>query len=141
MANEVNITINAKDLASKRVKKVGAALVAVGAAGILALGSAAKSAANFEKGMREVNTLVNLSEDSMGVDAVEATSALYQTISASVAPTEAIEFLDTAMRAAVGGVTDTETAVDGLTTVINAFGMDTSEAGRVADVMFTTVKR
>lgn len=154
MANEVNITINAKDLASKRIKKVGAAFLAVGAAGAIALGTAAKSAADFEKGMREVNTLVGMSEDSlkslseqtlllsstMGIEAVDSTKALYQAISASVPPAEAIEFLGTAMRAAVGGVTDAETSVDALTTVINAFGMEASEAENVADLLFTTVK-
>ena len=98
------------------IRNTGLALVGMGAAAGLALGSAVKSAASFEKGMTEVNTLVNLSKDdikalsdetlalsgAMGIDAVEATKALYQTISASVPPAEAIGFLETAMRAAIG---------------------------------------
>jgi TP901 family phage tail tape measure protein len=37
-------------------------------------------------------------------------------------------------------VTDVDTAVDGLTTTINAFGLDIGEAGNVADSMFAAVK-
>jgi len=52
----------------------------------------------------------------------------------------AIEFLTVATKAAIGGVTDTATAVDGLTTVINAFKLPIEDAQKVADIMFTTVK-
>jgi len=76
----------------------------------------------------------------MGVDAVESAKALYQAISAGVPKENVIDFLKIATEAAIGGVTDTETAVDGLTTVINAFKLPMSDAQRVADVMFTTVK-
>jgi TP901 family phage tail tape measure protein len=48
--------------------------------------------------------------------------------------------LEVAAKASIGGVTDLETAVDGLTTILNAFGMESSEVGRVADVMFATVR-
>jgi len=123
------------------------AVVAVG-------GASLKMAADFDSAMREVNTMMLLSEEDfagfskevrglaadMGVDAVEAANALYQAISAGVPKDNAIDFLRIATVAAIGGVTDTETAVDGLSTVINAFKMPWSDAQEVADAMFTTVK-
>ena len=51
----------------KAIAATSVALLGVGAAGGLALASAAKAAANFEQGMREVNTLVNLSESMTGL--------------------------------------------------------------------------
>jgi TP901 family phage tail tape measure protein len=113
-----------------------------------------KMAADFESAMREVNTMLLLNEDEfkglsddvqqlakdMGVSATDSAKALYQAISAGVPKENAIEFLTVATKAAIGGVTDTATAVDGLTTVMNAFKIPVGEAERVADLMFITVK-
>jgi TP901 family phage tail tape measure protein len=68
------------------------------------------------------------------------TEGLYQAISAGVPQENAFTFMAVAAKASIAGVTDVNTAVDGLTTVINAFGMDTSEAQVVADSMFAAVK-
>lgn len=135
-------------------KKAGKAMTIAGASIVAGMGLAVKSAADFESGMREVNTMMGLGTDEfksfsesvlqlskdIGVSAVESTNALYQAISAGVPKENAIEFLTIATKAAIGGVTDTETAVDGLTTVLNAFKMPLSDAQKVADIMFTTVK-
>lgn len=142
------------DGVSDKLKKAGAIMTGVGAAITGALGVAVKSAADFEGAMREVNTMMLLSEGEfkqlsddtlklamdLGVDAVGAAKALYQAISAGVPKENVIDFLSIATKAAIGGVTDTETAVDGLTTVMNAFKLPMSDAQKVADLMFTTVK-
>ncbi len=139
---------------SAKFKKAGIVMMAVGAAlggGLIAL---AKGAADFDMAMREVNTMLLLSQTEfqalsddvkdlaydLGVNAVESAQALYQAISAGVPKDNVIEFLRIATQAAIGGVTDTTVAVDGLTTVINAFKLPMSEAQAVADAMFTTVK-
>ena len=142
---------NKMDKVSKKMKIAGGIMVgAVAAIGVASL----KMAGEFDGAMREVNTMMLLSEDeykdfskevqnlakNMGVNAVDAAKALYQAISAGVPKENAIEFLAIASKAAIGGVTDTKTAVDGLTTVINAFKIPISEAQHVADIMFTTVK-
>jgi len=138
----------------KYTRAAGQAMTIAGVALAGGLLYAAKGAADFDKAMREVNTMMGLGEGdfqriskevrelskTMGVDAVESARALYQIISAGVPEENAIAFLQVATKAAIGGVTDTKTAVDGLTTVINAFGMKTSDAEHVADLMFTTVK-
>ena len=53
----------------------------------------------------------------------------------------ALAFLKTAQKGAVGGVSDLETAVDGLSSVVNAFGKESIDAGRASDIMFTAVKQ
>ncbi len=137
--------------ASKGMKIAGAAMVGAS----VAIGTASlKMAGDFDGAMREVNTMMLLNEEdfksfskevqglakSMGVDATESAKALYQAISAGVPKENAVEFLAIASKAAIGGVTDTLTAVDGLTTVINAFKLPMEDAQHVSDVMFATVK-
>lgn len=140
-------------------KTIGAGMgIAAGMAGFAglssAIGGALSSVVGFDAGMREVNTMMGMSSgelkgfsaqvanmaSTLGVDAVASTKALYQAISAGVPQENAITFLEVATKAAIGGVTDTETAVDGLSTVINAFGMKAADAESVADTMFATVR-
>lgn len=154
-------------------KLMGAAAVAGGALIAQGLQVAAKAAIqfanesnaafnDFDKGMREVFTLLpdlsagardQLTADALALGAElgrlpdEVVPALYQSISAGVPQENAIEFLRVASEAALGGVTDLETAVDGITSVTNAYGAsalgaaDATEAATIAaDLMFTAVK-
>jgi len=137
---------------SRNMKIAGG--IMVGAVALIG-GASLKMAADFDGAMRQVNTMLLLNEDEfkdfskeirtfakdMGIDAVDAANAVYQAISAGVPKENVIDFLTVAAKAAIGGMTDTTVAVDGLSTVLNAFGMDISEAQHVADLMFTTVAR
>ncbi|GAB3754856.1 hypothetical protein GCM10027591_03840 [Zhihengliuella somnathii] len=136
-------------------KVVAAGTVAAGAA---VAGFATKGVgdfANFEKGMNEVFTLLpGISEDAMGsmmddtrefvremgVAHDEAVPALYSALSAGVPKDNVFEFLETANQAALGGVTDLNTAVDGISSVTNAYGDQISGAAEASDLMFTAVK-
>jgi len=143
-----------KEKTKKNFKAIGIGMTVAGGAILGVLGMATKAAADFEEAMRKVNSMMGLgqaefqamSDDvqalskDLGVDAVEAADALYQAISAGVPPENAIEFLAIATKAAIAGVTSTEVAVDGLTTVINAFKLPLSDTQKVADIMFQTVK-
>ncbi len=134
--------------------KIGRQAGIMAGIGAGAIGVMVKSAADFDKAMREVNTLVGLSEEQMasmraevkalslemGIDAVEASKALYQAISAGQEPAEALEFLNVAARTAIGGITSLETATTGLTSIMNAFGIEADEAEHVADVLFVSMK-
>lgn len=126
----------------------GAALVGLAASGIKAFG-------DFEKSMQEVKTLlpdmgqaefkamqddvIALSKE-MGIATDEAIPALYQSISAGVPQENVFDFMRVASKASIGGVTDLETAVDGITTVVNGYGAANMSAEKAADLMFTTVK-
>ena len=140
---------------NKAAKALALGGVAALAAGFAAVSVASiKAAADFDKGMREVNTLVRGSEEQfadlkqetldfqkeLGITAGDAVPALYQAISAGVPRDNVFEFLEVAGRASIGGVTDLATAVDGLTSVTNAYGRETISAERAADIMFTAVR-
>jgi TP901 family phage tail tape measure protein len=109
----------------------------------------------FEKGMAEVSTLLDdqqtkmlpqLSKEvlNLGVQYGQSmdimTKATYQAISAGVAFERVPEFMAVAGKLAVGGVTDMETAVDGLTSITNAWGLSMEETGGVADQMFVAMR-
>lgn len=139
-------------------KAAGAALAggfAAAGAGIAAgLGVAITSAADFTASMAEVKSL-GLSDEqfapltqgvsdlaaTMGLDAKDATKALYDAISAGQDPANALEFLATAGKAAVAGITDMSSAGSALSVVMNSFGPSVGSASHVADVLFQTVKQ
>jgi len=83
--------------------------------------------------------LINLSP-TLG-DVTDLARGMYQVLSASIEPSKAIKFLAEAAKSAKAGVTDTATAVDALTTVINAYGFAAEDVTKVSDIMFQTVKR
>lgn len=69
----------------------------------------------------------------------EINESIYQYISATGDSVGATESAETAVKSAIGGFTDTATAVDGLTTVMNAYGLKGPEAmQKVADMMLET---
>ena len=134
---------------------VGGASAAV-VAGVAAVGVAAvKMGSDVQSGMAEVRTLLpELTDEGfgrlndelltfsseMGIATSDAIPALYQAISAGVPQENVFDFLRTSADLSVGGVTDLNTAVDGLTTVVNSYGAETISAGEASDILFTAVK-
>ena len=73
--------------------------------------------------------------------AEELTKGLYQTLSAGVPPgVQAMEFLEASAKFAKAGLIDMATSVDVLSTVVNAYGFEASEAARISDVLFQVIK-
>ncbi len=121
----------------------------------LSFGIAIKGANDFSIAIAEVATLVDTAEvsnrelsnqvlelsDTFGVGTTDVAKALYQAISSgAVTATESNDFLVTSLRLARAGLVSAERAVDGLTTVLNAFNLPVEEAGRVSDILFATVR-
>ena len=142
----------------KRFAQAGRILRAAsvaGAAAVAGIGVASvKMAFDFDRSMREVNTLLGRPAAGfeelksqvldlsvrIGRTASETVPALYQAISAGVPAGNVLAFLATANESAVGGVTDLSVAVDALTTATNAFGSQGLTAEDAADILFTAVK-
>ena len=139
----------------KFAKVAGAAALGAGAA----LGGAAvaglKSFSDLQSGMNEVFTLLpGISQKAMGdmtgqvkdfskefgVLPNDVVPALYQSLSAGVPANNVFEFMETAQKAAKGGVTELATAVDGISSVVNAYGSDVIDATKASDLMFTAVR-
>ena len=110
------------------------------------------AAAQFETSTAMVATIADTSQKSLGSiskevrtysnETGEAASdmaeATYQAISASVNTADAAAFAGTATKLAVGGFTSATTAVDVLTTAINAYGLAASDATQLSDYLITT---
>ncbi|MGL5957995.1 MAG: phage tail tape measure protein [Phocaeicola sp.] len=130
----------------------------IGVSAAMAFAKAAKSSYDFQKefnrNMMEVatiskevsnnisgysNQILDLTRN-IPVHATDAAKALYQIVSAGHDGADGMKVLEVAAKAAVGGVTDTATAADAITTVLNSYKKTAEEAGNVSDMLFTTVK-
>ncbi|MCG3179668.1 MAG: hypothetical protein BIFFINMI_02009 [Phycisphaerae bacterium] len=137
------------------IRSFGRKMAGVGVAIAGPLAGTGKVFGDFEQQMKMVSTMLDEPEKHMdrfsagirklSVQFGEGTDVLakglYDLLSASVDPAQALGVLETAVKAAKGGMTDTSVAVDGLTSVLNAFQMSADQAGRVSDTMFAAVKR
>lgn len=139
-------------------KGLGLALVrtltkVVAAAGIgKMLQSAFTGGTAFESAMAKVGTIADTAKvpleslssqvlqvsGDMHIGANEIAEAAYQAISAGQDTGNAVAFAGQASMLATAGFTSTASAVDILTTALNAYGKGADEAGHVSDVLLTT---
>lgn len=130
----------------------------IGISAAAAFAKAAKDAYTFEKDFQKsmfevasisgtikgsltdyMNSIIEMTRQ-VPVAANDSAKALYQIVSAGHDGANAMEILEVSAKAAVGGVTDTATAADAITTVLNAYKMSASEASKVSDMLFMTAK-
>ncbi len=144
-------------LMSKMVRLRTLAISAFGAYTIAnGLGRVVTAALEFERGIAEVHTMLygeaqqflerfRTQVRDISVEFGQATSAtsrgLYDILSAGVAASGAMDVLRASMIAATGGLTDVQTAVDGVTTVMNAYALEAADATHITDLMFAIVKQ
>lgn len=74
----------------------------------------------------------------MGIAAGDLAEATYQAISAGQDTGDAVAFAGQAAKLATAGFTSSSSAVDILTTALNAYGLEADQAGHVSDVLLTT---
>ena len=115
-----------------------------------------KSFAEFELGVKNVTTLMSADDTGLfrgdlfagsiqlsrdyGLALKDVNTAMFNAVSAGISGGDAITFLNDASELAIAGVTNLKSATMGLTTVLNAYSMEASEAAKVADILFTTQK-
>lgn len=130
--------------------KIGDGLLKISAPIVAAGAASSKFAIDFEDGMAKVSTVADTSKTSLeelgdgvinlsnmageGFETIQG--GLYDTISSGVKAEDSVNFLTTAVKAAKGGFTDTATSVDGLTSTLNAYGLEASKANDIANQMF-----
>lgn len=130
--------------------------IGIGAA--TAFAQAAKSSYEFEqefrKNMLEVATIsTQVSDDMTGfmnrvmsitqeipIKAPEAAKALYEIVSAGHDGADGMKILEVAAKSAIGGLTETATAADAITTILNAYNLSADKASSISDQLFTTVR-
>lgn len=150
MGREVQRTAKQIQDTGKAISGVGAAITAAVTMPIVGVATAAvKTAADFDNAMAKVSTIANESavpisalreqvinlSNAVGVGVADIAEAQYQAISAGVDTAASVDFVSVAVKAAKGGFTDTTTAVDGLTTVLNAYGFEAGKAAQISDQM------
>jgi len=127
----------------------------VAIASSLAFGQLITQSRAFSKSTAELSTLLSGGADELsryeatarslartyGTAATEQIGAFYQAVSAGATSlSQATEILDAANKTAIGGVTDTTTAVDALTTAVNAYASIGLSAADASDTLFVGMK-
>ncbi len=129
----------------------GAAIAAAFAAAFVV---SVKAADKFQKAMANVSTLVDtavvdmqkLSKEVLLLSpalggATELTKGLYQAFSAGAKTAEeAMKITTDSAKFAKAALTDTLTAVDILTTAVNAYGKEVMDTTKASDIFFQTIK-
>ena len=135
--------------ANKLAIGASAVAAAIGAVGFKAVGAAV----DFERGMREVNTLVGGDENAfqqlqtdmlqfsrdVGIATDTAIPGLYQAISSGVPPDNVFEFMRASADAAIGGNAELADVIGVTTATLKAYGLEMEEAARIQDVLQKTV--
>lgn len=142
---------NVQELGGK-IETVGKKVSVASATSAAALGASVKLASDYTDAVAKVGTVADLQSvpleklrDDMlqlstetGRGAGEIADATYQAISASVDTADAVSFVGTSVGLAKAGFLETADAVDVLTTIINAYGLEASDAGRLSDILIQT---
>ena len=151
-----NVTINSF---GEKMKETGGKLTVAGktimliSAAVVGIGTAAAvSAVNFEDAMAKVSTIADTTEvplDSLrsqilelssqtGISANEIADNVYNAISAGQKTGDAVNFVTNSTKLAKAGFADAGAALDVLTTILNAYGMEASEVTDVSDMLIQT---
>jgi TP901 family phage tail tape measure protein len=131
------------------------AVVGLGAVGAVVGTKVARGTIEFDKGMRNVNSIAQLSEKRLDaltkrVLALAGPTAqapgtlaegLYDLVSSGFNASESIKILRASARAATAGLTDTATSTASVAAVLNAYRLPASAAKKVSDLLFRTVDR
>lgn len=143
---------SAMETAGNKITGLGKAIAPVSAVLATALTTSTKSASDFQNGMAKMSTLFDTSKTSVsdlskefltlsnktGLSASELAEAGYQALSAGQSVDKVGKFVETAGNLAKAGFTSTTTAVDVLTTAMNAYGKSAGSADQIANKLVRT---
>lgn len=140
------------ETAGNKITGLGKAIAPVSAVLTGVLTASTKSASDFQNGMAKMSTLFDTSKTSVsdlskefltlsnktGLSASELAEAGYQALSAGQSVDKVGKFVETAGNLAKAGFTSTTTAVDVLTTTMNAYGKSAGSADQIANKLVRT---
>lgn len=139
-----NVASKAQAVAEKTRLISGAAAAALGGSALLA--------SNYEDALAKVSTIADESAVSMedmaeaitalsnetGIASADLADAVYNAISAGQDTADAVSFVERATTLARAGFTDTASALDVLTTIMNAYKLEAGEVANVSDLLIAT---
>lgn len=138
--------------AGDKVTDVGKKMSVV-SAGIVAAGTAStKAALDFEDAMAKVSTIADAAEvpidelekaildlsNQTGISSTKIADNVYNAISAGQSTGDAVNFVANSTKLAKAGFADAGDALDILTTILNAYGLEASEVTNVSDMLIQT---
>ena len=138
------------------ITSVGQGLTKYVSAPIMAVGAVAvKTAADFETAMAKVQTIADTTtvpidelqqsildlSDETGVAATDIAESVYNAISAGQDTADAVSYVETTTKLARAGFTDTASALDLLTSITNAYGLESKDATKISDKLITVQNR
>lgn len=157
-----NVTLQQISAVGEKFKTAGETISGVGekllpvTAAITGVGAASVSASmGFEDAIAKLSTIADTSEetgvplerlreqimslsDQTGISASEIANNVYDAISAGQKTGDAVNFVSRATALAKAGFTDSASALDILTTIMNAYGLEADKVGRVSDILVNT---
>ena len=109
----------------------------------------------FETRLAEISTILQTDVDQMdrfkvgienlattyGQSTSDISKGLYDILSAAFSTTDAMNLLNTSIKASIAGLSDVRTSVKIFTTVLNSYGKSAEQATHVSDVLFQAVVR
>lgn len=158
-ANESSVALQKIANAGTSVQTLGSNVESAGkkmsvfSAGIVAAGTASASmAVDFEDAMAKVSTIANTTEvplgelesailelsNQTGISSTEIAENVYNAISAGQSTGDAVNFVSNSTKLAKAGFADAGSALDVLTTIMNAYGMEAGEVTKVSDLLIQT---
>lgn len=155
LARGLKVAENKVKAWGQSLQKAGIGLLKAGIATDAVFGVGAKAFADFEQQMAMVSTMLDQPQEHMdrfragikdmaiqfGEDTATLAKGLYDLLSASVAPGDALGVLNVSVRMARAGMTDTAVSTQTLINILNAFHVSAGQANDVADMLFKTIKR
>lgn len=133
------------EIGKDMTKKVTVPIVGAGVA-------ATKMGSDFADAMAKVDTIADTSQvpladlrksildlsNQTGISASEIANNVYDAISAGQDTADAVAFVENSTRLAKAGFAEAGQSLDILTTIMNAYGMEADEVGKVSDMLIQT---
>lgn len=157
---ELTTFLNSSESASTRIQALGGAMTGVGNTmtktfTVPLVGAGAmmtKFAMDFETGLAKVSTVADETQVSMnemgsaitklsndtGIAATDIANNVYDAISAGQSTGDAVNFVANSTKLAKAGFAEAGEALDLLTTILNSYGLESSEVTKVSDILIQT---
>jgi TP901 family phage tail tape measure protein len=155
LSNRMNAVGGAFQSAGRQISAVGSTMTRRVTLPIVGAGVAAvKTAMDFETSFAQIEGLVGVTGDELdvlrqaavelgpafGKSAGEAGQALFFITSAGLRGQEAIDVLESSLKASASGLGDVATIADLATSVMNAYGSETVSASQATDILTAAVR-
>ncbi len=135
-----------------KVENVGSKMSVASAAIVFAGAASAGMAMDFEDAMAKVNTIADTTQvllsdleksiidlsNQTGISSSEIASNVYDAISAGQKTGDTVNFVSNSTKLAKAGFADAGSALDVLTTIMNAYGLEADKVTDVSDMLIQT---